>query len=382
MSSRLALVIHALNSGGAERVLASLASHWADSGREVTLITLAEMATDRYPLDPRVTRVGLGLQKPSRSAWDALRNNWRRIRNLRKAIHESGADTVVSFTDQMNVLALLASRRARWPVVIAERNDPRRQRMSRLWERLRRWMYPRCAAAVVQTDGVAQYVRGLVGRKPVYVIANAVEAPTAKPVSSEVPQSPRPYIVAMGRLDVQKGFDLLIEAFSRIAVERAELDLRIIGEGPQRAILEQQIADCGLEGRVQLAGWREHPESVLQAASFFVLSSRWEGFPNALLEAMACGLPAISFDCDSGPGEIIRHEVDGLLVPPEEVPALAAAIDRLWGDAEFRRRMAERARDVITRFNEAEFFRRWDEVLQSTCPSSAVCSENAAAGRP
>jgi GalNAc-alpha-(1->4)-GalNAc-alpha-(1->3)-diNAcBac-PP-undecaprenol alpha-1,4-N-acetyl-D-galactosaminyltransferase len=362
MPDRLTLVIHALNSGGAERVLATLASHWAETGRLVTLITLADVDTDRYPLHPAVRRVGLGLLKPSRSAWDALRNNWRRLRRLRKAINDSRPDLVVSFTDQMNVLTLLAGRSAPWPVLIAERNDPRRQRMSRVWELLRRWSYPGCAAAVVQTEAVAAHVRQLVRGRPVFVIANAVAAPEPDCQHANDSRPTRAYVVGMGRLEDQKGFDLLIDAFARIAADHPELDLRIVGEGPRHEALEQRGSHLGLAGRVHFLGWLDQPAAVLRGAELFVLSSRWEGFPNALLEAMACGLPAVSFACDSGPAEIVRQGVDGLLVPPEDVLALAAAIDGLLRDPEQRRRMGARAREVVERFSYDVFFARWDDA--------------------
>ncbi|MCL4201003.1 MAG: glycosyltransferase family 4 protein [Pirellulaceae bacterium] len=363
MPDRLTLVIHALNSGGAERVLATLASHWAETGRQVTLVTLAEEATDRYPLHPAVRRVGLALLQPSRSAWDALRNNWRRLCRLRAAIDASRPDAVVSFTDQMNVLTLLACRGAPWPVLIAERNDPRRQRMSRVWELLRRRTYPRCSVAVVQTEAVAAHVRQLVGQRPVFVIANAVAASEPERRARDASAPPRPYAVAMGRLDDQKGFDLLIDAFARVAADHPDLDLRIIGEGPRRESLEQLASQRGLSARVHLLGWLDQPAAVLREAEFFVLSSRWEGFPNALLEAMACGLPAISFACDSGPAEIVRHGVDGLLVPPDDVAALAEAVDALMRNPELRRQMGTAAREVVRQFGYDAFFARWDEAL-------------------
>jgi glycosyltransferase involved in cell wall biosynthesis len=363
MPQRLTLVIHALHCGGAERVLARLASHWAGAGRQVTVITLDEQATDRYPLHPQVRRVGLGLSRVSHSPWEAVWSNLRRLRRLRQAIGDSQPDVVVSFTDHMNVLTLLASCGAPWPVLIAERSDPRHQRMNPVWERLRRWTYPRCSAAVVQTEAVASYVRGLVGHRPVLTISNGVSAPDAIDQTAEPSVAPRPYLAAMGRLSHEKGFDLLIDAFAQIAGDHPDVDLKIIGEGPYRARLEEQASRHHLETRVQVLGWLDRPASVLHAGLLFVLPSRWEGFPNSLLEAMACGLPAVGFACDSGPTEIVRHELDGLLVAPEDVSALAAAIDRLLHDPAQRRQMGRMAREVVQRFNEQDFFARWDEAL-------------------
>jgi GalNAc-alpha-(1->4)-GalNAc-alpha-(1->3)-diNAcBac-PP-undecaprenol alpha-1,4-N-acetyl-D-galactosaminyltransferase len=363
MSQRLTLVIHALHGGGAERVLARLASHWAGSGRQVTVITLDDHDTDRYPLPSQVRRVGLGLLRVSRSPWEAFWSNLRRLRLLRRAIGDSRPDVVISFTDHMNVLTLLASCGARWPVLIAERSDPRHQRMSSVWERLRRWTYPRCSGAVVQTEAVAAYVRGLVGHRPVWTISNAVSAPDATGETTEPSVAQRPYLVAMGRLSHEKGFDLLIDAFAQIAEGHPDVDLKIIGEGPCRVQLEEQASRHHLETRVQLLGWLDQPALVLHEGLLFVLSSRWEGFPNSLLEAMACGVPAVGFACDSGPTEIVRHELDGLLVAPEDVSALAAAIDRLLRDPAQRRQMAQRAREVVQRFNEQNFFAQWDQAL-------------------
>ena len=146
----------------------------------------------------------------------------------------------------------------------------------------------------------------------------------------------------MGRLAPQKGFDLLIDAFSRVAGRHPQWSLQILGEGPDRPALERLIDVKGLAGRVVLAGWEPDPSAVLQQGDLFVLSSRFEGFPNALLEAMACGLPSVSFNCQSGPAEIIRDQIDGILVPPEDVPGLADAIDRALTDEALRRRLAAR----------------------------------------
>src|SRR5262249_38216695 len=131
-------------------------------------------------------------------------------------------------------------------------------------------------------------------------------------------------IMAMGRLVHQKGFDLLLKAFSMVAAKHPEWSLAVLGEGPLRADLEAQTEELQLAGRVRWAGRIEDPFPTLCTADLFAFPSRFEGFGLALAEAMACGLPVVSFDCPEGPGEIIRHGVDGVLVPPEDVDALAA----------------------------------------------------------
>lgn len=370
MLRKLALVIHALNTGGAERVMASMANHWAEQDVDVTLITLDTRDTDRFPLHHNVHRVSLDLMRESKYPWQAVRNNLARIRRLRGAIRDTGAERVVSFTDKMNVLTLLASVGQRWKVIITERSDPRWQKMSRGWELLRRFTYPRCSALVVQTESVAEYARRLVRKRPVYVIPNAVMPPAGQAALGEPERSDHRVVAAMGRLSVEKGFDLLIEAFAKIADKQPDWDLRIAGDGVERRRLEHTIESRGLTERVELCGWVDQPHAFLRDASFFVLPSRYEGFPNVLLEAMACGLPVVSFDCDSGPREIVRHETDGLLVPPEDVEALAQALDRLMSRSAECARLSQNATEVTTRFGCEVFFERWERIcadITKTC---------------
>ena len=154
------------------------------------------------------------------------------------------------------------------------------------------------------------------------------------------------------------GMKLTLPSFAKI-----NWTLEILGEGPIRAYLLSCIEKHGLEERVLMSGFTRRPFDAMRRADLFALSSLDEGFPNVLLEAMACGLPVVSFDCPSGPRHIIRNGVDGVLVPPRDAHAMAAALDRLMGDEVERKRLASRAREVVERFGVAKVMTMWEELL-------------------
>jgi glycosyltransferase involved in cell wall biosynthesis len=172
-----------------------------------------------------------------------------------------------------------------------------------------------------------------------------------------------PVIVAMGRLVPQKGFDMLLDAFAPVARRHPDWNLEIWGEGPQRAALERRRAALGLEQRVRLPGTTAEPHDTLRRAGIFVLSSRREGFPMVLGEAMASGVPCVSFDCPSGPRELIRDGIDGLLVPPSNVAALSAALERLIVDRDLAQRLASKAPEVVDRFSLDAILRQWSAIF-------------------
>ena len=174
----------------------------------------------------------------------------------------------------------------------------------------------------------------------------------------------RKNIVAMGRLAEQKGFDMLIEAFAPIARKFRDWGLTIFGEGSLRAELEERLGELGIKDSVHLPGNLRNPFDAIKHADLFVLSSRYEGFPNALCEAMACGIPAVSFDCPAGPSEIIRHGVDGLLVRVLDTDGLAEAMRLLIEDKNMRSKFGRSALNVLERFNPDKIFSKWCVLLQ------------------
>jgi glycosyltransferase involved in cell wall biosynthesis len=183
-----------------------------------------------------------------------------------------------------------------------------------------------------------------------------------------MPGGKRLNIVGMGRLDRQKGFGHLLEAFARLAPEFPDWGVVILGEGDLRLELERRSKQLGLEGRVAFPGAFADPFPLLRQAEIFAFPSKFEGQGMALIEAMACGVPAVAFDCPSGPRYIIRPEVDGILVPPEDVAALADALRRLLTDEGLRLKFGGRAREVAHRYDRRVIARQWLDLIAQARP--------------
>jgi glycosyltransferase involved in cell wall biosynthesis len=274
--------------------------------------------------------------------------------------------------DISNIVSLLATPGMSAPVVITEHTHPAFHNIGWHWQLLRRLLYHRADALVCMTNSVLSWLQQRIKVRG-YVIPNPVEAVRvhAQAVNKSEERERTSIVVAMGRLSREKGFDLLLAAFSLIAGRHLNWQLKILGDGPLRRELEEQAAKLGLNGRVEFTGVVADPFPALSGADLFVSSSRYEGFGNALCEAMACGLPVISFDCPSGPREIIRNGVDGLLVPAEDVTSMAAVMDQLMSNGQERKRLAARAPEVAVRFGLMRVLSMWDQVFADLLPEAS-----------
>ncbi|MEJ1159171.1 glycosyltransferase family 4 protein [Prosthecomicrobium sp. N25] len=365
---KIAIVLAGIGAGGAERVVSLMAADRVARGDEVHVIGFARAAEASYfSLHPAVRLHAL--DDGGREGTSIARTLVRILR-LRRALKAIGPDLVVSFLTKINIVTLLATRGLGIPVVVSERNNPEAQRSHPLWGRLGRIALPWADGLVMQTDRIRRTLPDRLRAKAV-VIANPCEI-RPEPVSAAA--APR-RIVAVGRLTEQKGFDLLIDAFRRIADRYPDWSLVIFGEGQDRARLQEQVAAAGLAERITLPGLTTSPGAWVREGRVFVLSSRYEGFPNVLVEAMAAGLPVVSTACPYGPSDIVEDGRSGLLVPAEDAVALAAGLDRLLSDAPLRAALAAAAPAAVGRFAKTTVFGQWDalfrRVLSGTPPEAS-----------
>jgi glycosyltransferase involved in cell wall biosynthesis len=355
---RLIVISASLEGGGSERQLARMANYWAAAGELVTFATwLGPGTADFFRLDSRIQRIYLEV-RPAGGPFAGARNLWARVARLRALIRVERPDAVLSFIAENNVMALLAARGLPVRVVVSERAHPQTDvTVPLLFRLLRRVLYPRAATVVAQTASAARWLRDHGGSNAT-VVPNAVRE---LPVMAAMPRER--LILAVGRLTHQKGFDLLLRAFARLGNEAADWRVIILGEGPERESLLALRAALALGERVELPGVERDVETWMARAGLVVQPSRFEGFPNVVLEAMSVGAPVISADCLAGPSDMIAHGVNGRLVPIDDVDALAAAMRELIGNPAERQRLSSAAVAVASRFSLESVMSLWNEVL-------------------
>lgn len=362
----LLIFIHSLRGGGAERVVADMSAWWVDCGYKVSVVTQTGEDTDIYPLDPRVVRHVLGTAGNTGGGFSGLLANIWRIVRLRRLLRREKPTVVLGMMTTSSVLAVIAAQRLRCRVIATEHTHPPSQHLPEVWQRLRRWAYPRAQVVVTLTEGTADWLRQHVPGSQLVVIPNAVRWPLSdgEPIVELPQRSGRHCLLAAGRLHPVKGFDHLITAFASIAEWFPAWDLYILGEGDSRAVLQKQIDDLKLGGRIMMPGRAGNIGQWYQACDLYVLSSRTEGLSNTLLEAMASGLTAVAVDCDTGPREIIRDGIDGVLVrPADDEEALAANLSELMAHPDKRAALARRAVDVRDRFSMPRVMALWGKLL-------------------
>jgi glycosyltransferase involved in cell wall biosynthesis len=382
---KILIFTNSLAGGGTERVAATLANFWARKRWEVTVVTLNPESEDFYPLEPGVRRISLKLAGDSSNLWDALRQNVRRVAALRRVLLQLGPDVALSMMSTPNVLLAFASRNMpKLCTLGSEHCYPPHSPLGFVWSTLCSRMYGRLSAVVAMTRECAQWIGAHTSAAHISVIPNPAvcplpdNPPRIRPEALCPPE--RKVLLAVGRLNAVKNYEVLTRAFAELASKFPDWDLVILGEGPERSLLESGIRDRKLETRIFMPGIAGNVGAWFARADLYVMTSRSEGFPSALAEALAHGLPAVSFDCDTGPRDIIRHGIDGLLVPPDDCAALVNALGRVMGDAVLRKQLAARAHEASERFSIEKIAGMWEEMFRELSDTQSV--SKAAHGAP
>lgn len=356
---KLLFYIDSMQKGGANRVMANLTDFFANSGYDVVLVNdiLSENRDLEYPLNPLVKRVILDVQNTSRAF-----SNLKRIAKLRELIKTENPECVVSFMGPPNIRMLLASAFLKCRTVVSVRNDPTKEYGTSWIKRLiANVVFLLADGCVFQTEDAALYFNRWVRRKS-KVIVNPVNESFYGVKRSDTPRN----IVTVGRLYPQKNHKLLIDAFAKIADDFPEENLIIYGEGPLREEMEKQIADLQLMDRIFLPGSTSRVPEVLSEAKLFVLSSDYEGMPNALMEAMAVGVPVISTDCPcGGPKTLIQNEKQGVLVPVKNEMAMSEAMDRILSNENLQMNVSEEERNRSQDFIPEIVFKQWEDYMMA-----------------
>ena len=350
---KIAFIISSLGSGGAERVLSLMANYWAQKNYSIIVITLDNSAPF-YLLEDGIKLEQLSLLKNSVSVFSALANNITRIKIIKNKLIEIDPDIVISFMTETNIISTIGCRMINKPIIIAERTNYNLLK-SWVWVSLRKLVYRFSNALIVQTRYDKEKYHRL---SNTLVINNPLNLKEMFLNNNREEKN----ILAVGRLNRQKGFDRLIKAFSHL--DHEDWKLAIVGEGSERNNLEKLIYDLNLKDCIRMPGRTKAIEKWYKKSSIFVLSSRIEGFPNVLCEAMAYGCACVSFDCIAGPNEIITDKVDGYLVKNGDIIALSARVDFLMNNPEERRRIGKEAMKISDRLNIDYIMSKWDRIIE------------------
>jgi amylovoran biosynthesis glycosyltransferase AmsD len=352
-------VTNITNSGGTERVSVNLCNYFAT--RENLSVEIHSLATHDgapfFPLHPGVSVVHHGLKDYATESnrmkkWmSKLRNTW----SIQSSLKNVTADILVGTGKHINIYMVLFAERRRHKLIGCEHfshDIP----MGSLIRMCRRWLYPRLDTLVVLNKPDFDYYSGFVGR--VERIPNFVSFIAEKPASLSGKT-----VLSIARHSFEKGIDILLEVWKLVADRHEDWTLKIIGDGPLLGKHMELCEGLGLSGVVKFERVTSRIEAEYLAASFSIISSRSDAFPMVLLEAMACGVPTISFDC-AGPTDIISNGKDGMLISSGDKVKMAAAVETLINDVHKRQELGRNAYRNVQRFSVVSIGEQWMQLIE------------------
>lgn len=350
--------------GGSTRVVSNLCHGWIRRGWSVHLI-VASGDTQAFPI-PAAVRVHRLAARHKRRGLMGLWDNFSHVRSLGRVVRDESLNAVLAVSAVANIHLAQADLPAQVVRVGSEHSYAPHFPLPFYKELFRRWAYPQLDAVVCPTEEAANHLAESYPRSRTRGIPNWLTWPLPKGDglnSTEIRRPKRKVFLACGRFDKLKGFSRLIAMFEGLTHRLPDWDLVIVGDGEDRELLKAHVARAKLGDRVFFPGWASDMESVFRSADVFVFPSVSEGFALVLAEAMACGLPCVSYDCKVGPSEIIRDGVDGVLIPVGDEAAFSAAMLRLAESVIERGRLASACKEILNRLSEDAVHPLWEKVL-------------------
>lgn len=349
---KIVFFIGSMGGGGAERVLSILANHYSLAGWDVEIALLLKNEVV-YRLDENIKIVDLSGKHKS-----YFRNLPSWIVRIRKYLKKTKPDRVVSFVGRINALVLMSTLGMKLPVIVSERNDPKHDGRSDFMLRVcnKSYGFGHCKAVVHQTKYEQScFDLSLVPKS--HIIPNPIE------VGAQRKKADVFRIVTAGRLIAQKNHEMLINAASMLKDEFPTLSVDVYGDGGLKTELQALIDEKGMTNRITLRGNASDLHSRISDAGIFVMTSKFEGLSNALLEAMMMGIPCISTDYP-GADELISDGENGLLVPISDTEKLCAAIRRIFTDEELRENLATEAKNSSEAYKKECVLKKWESVIE------------------
>jgi glycosyltransferase involved in cell wall biosynthesis len=349
---KIMFVIHALGYGGAGKMIVYLANHFNKLGYNVVLY-VEEQLGKHYDMEP-----GVQVYQETEFFKNYYTRHFQQIFQLRRRVKEINPDLVISFQTNQNALSVLATRKRHIPVIVSERGDP--YQYHDIVAKLKTWVINKAEGGVFQTKKAMQYYgKGLQARSVVIYNPNTV-------VGIERPVERNNEIAFVGRFDIhQKRQDLAVDAFKNVADAVPDVKLAFYGAGTEQEIIKEKVSRLGLEDRVIFKGLVKDIPNAVKDSRMFLMTSDFEGMPNALIEAMACGLPCVSTDCSpGGANELIRSGENGVIVPCGDAQAIANAMINLLRDPTKAEAMGAEAQKIVEKLSPTNIYGQWENYVQ------------------
>ncbi len=346
-------------SGGAGNVVQLLANYYHANNIFEPVVALLNPHTKGYKLNSDIQVIECSLEKNlSKNKFLALCRNVKDVRRIVKQVNPTG---IISFLDNVNTLVCISMFFNKMPIIVSERSNPLMIKPYGLLRHLRPIAYRRANKISVQCACFAKFMPGISHK--ILITPNPVLQPTH--IKTTYKTDGIVNIVSCARLSPVKQFDKMIDAFGKAYTQNPNLRLTIYGEGQERALLEKKLSEEGLTLCVTLPGAVKNVHEKLSLADIYLMTSQQEGFPNALCEAMAVGLPVVAFACHEGLKDIVENEVNGYLVPQDDTTSMANVISQLAANETLRMRIGSKAKDIVNKFSVENICTLWsNEVIK------------------